>query len=118
MFINKDLLSILEKDLINYIFIHRYIPHEIFLLFDKYLKFNQRESELYEKYPKNMVDFLLQEINHPLNLSYNYLSTISKDKIEEYLELREKAFIYSSDKNVIEYLSKAYSIYAYDLDLL
>ena len=36
MFINKDLLSILEKDLINYIFIHRYIPHEIFLLFDKY----------------------------------------------------------------------------------
>ena len=118
MFINKDLMSILEKDLINYIFIHRYIPHEIFLLFDKYLKFNQRESELYEKYPKNMVDFLLQEINHPLNLSYNYLSTISKDKIEEYLELREKAFIYSSDKNVIEYLSKAYSIYAYDLDLL
>lgn len=118
MFINKEILNVLENDLINYIFIHRYIPHEIFLLFDKYLKFNEREAELYEKYPKNTIDYLLQEINHPLNLSYNYLSTISKDKIEEYLELREKAFIYISDKNVIEYLSKAYTIYSYDLDLL
>ena len=88
------------------------------MLFDKYLKFNEREAELYKKYPKNTIDYLLQEINHPLNLSYNYLSTISKDKIEEYLELREKAFIYISDKNVIEYLSKAYTIYSYDLDLL
>ena len=43
MFINKEILNVLENDLINYIFIHRYIPHEIFLLFDKYLKFNQRE---------------------------------------------------------------------------
>ena len=118
MFINKEILNVLENDLINYIFIHRYIPHEIFLLFDKYLKFNEREAELYKKYPKNTIDYLLQEINHPLNLSYNYLSTISKDKIEEYLELREKAFIYISDKNVIEYLSKAYTIYSYDLDLL
>ena len=91
MFINKKILNVLENDLINYIFIHRYIPHEIFLLFDKYLKFNEREAELYKKYPKNTIDYLLQEINHPLNLSYNYLSTISKDKIEEYLELREKS---------------------------
>ncbi|MCQ2969261.1 MAG: hypothetical protein MJ191_03895 [Clostridium sp.] len=118
MFINKELISILENYLINYIFTHRYIPHEIFLLFDKYLKFNERQAELYDKLPKNIIDYLLQKINHPLDLSYNYLSTIDKDQIEEYLELREKAFIHNNDKNVIEYLNKAYSIYSYDLDLL
>lgn len=115
---DKEIMLSLENNLINYIYSHKYIPHQIYLLIDKYIKINERTTELYKSYPKIIIDTLLQEINNPVDLSYNYLSTINKDDIDKYLKLREIGFLHMNDKKSIDYLNKAYLIYSNDLDLL
>lgn len=115
--INKDL----ELEIVKYIYNHKYIPISIYTLLDSRFNWSHRESELRASLSTEIVDFLINEINNPLPLTYNYLSNINPEQLDEYLLLREKAYLsFNSkeekcDKN---YLFDAYSIYNKDLDLL
>lgn len=118
--LNNDSLN-LEIELIKYIYEHKYIPNNIYMLLNSRFNWTNREDELKNKLPKKTIKFLLNEINNPLPLTYNYLSGINPEKLEEYLILREKAYL-SLQNNDSEtnkdYLFDAYSLYNKDLDLL
>ena len=115
--INKDL----ELELVKYIYNHKYIPTSIYSLLDSRFNWSHRELELRDSLSTEIVDFLIDQISNPLPLTYNYLSNINPEQLDEYLLLREKAYLsFNSkeekcDKN---YLFDAYSIYNKDLDLL
>lgn len=111
----------LEIELIKYLYSHKYLPTNIYILLDSRFNWTSRKDELLLKLSCEIVDFLLNEINNPLPLTYNYLSDININNLEEYLSLREKAYLlvnnhdYENEKN---YLFDAYSLYTKDLDLL
>ena len=115
--INKDL----ELEIVKYIYNHKYIPISIYTLLDSRFNWSHRESELRASLSTEIVDFLINEINNPLPLTYNYLSNINPEQLDEYLLLREKAYLSfnsKDEKNDKSYLLDAYSIYSKDLDLL
>lgn len=118
--LNNDSLN-LEIELIKYIYEHKYIPNNIYVLLNSRFNWTSREEELKDKLSSEIIVFLMNEINTPLPLTYNYLSSIPPEKLEEYLVIREKAYLSiqdnSSETNK-QYLFAAYSLYNKDLDLL
>ena len=111
----------LENELIKYLYDHKYLPINIYKLLDSRFNWTSREKELKANISATVVDSLINIIKNPTPLTYNYLSNIDADKLDEYLDLREKAFL-SLQNSTLEteknYLFKAYSIYTKDLDLL
>ncbi|WP_370773793.1 hypothetical protein [Clostridium sp.] len=118
---NPSINRKLEIEFINYIYNHKYLPTNIYNLLNSRFNWTSREIELKTNISSEIVDFIINEINNPLPLTYNYLSNINADQLDEYLSLREKAYLSlnstkeETDKN---YLFDAYSIYTKDLDLL
>lgn len=118
---NPSISENLEVELIEYIYIHKYLPLNIYTLLNSRFNWTNRISELKANISNEIVDFIINEINNPLPLTYNYLSTIDKDQLDEYLALREKAYLSlnsneeDTDKSC---LFDAYAIYTKDLDLL
>lgn len=118
---NPSINRKLEIEFINYIYNHKYLPTNIYNLLNSRFNWINREIELKANISKEIVDFIINEINNPLPLSYNYLSGINAEQLDEYLALREKAYLsLKSTKEEIDksYLFDAYSIYTKDLDLL
>lgn len=118
--LKKDSLN-LEIELIKYIYEHKYIPNNIYILLNSRFNWTNREEELKCKLSKKIIEFLINEINNPLPLTYNYLSSISPEKLEEYLIIREMAYLSmqnNKSESTKEYLLNAYSVYNKDLDLL
>ncbi len=111
----------LENELIKYLYDHKYLPINIYKLLDSRFNWTSREKELKANISTTVIDSLINIIKNPTPLTYNYLSNIDADKLDEYLDLREKAFL-SLQNSTLEteknYLFKAYSIYTKDLDLL
>ena len=120
--LNNTALNLsLENELIKYLYDHKYLPINIYKLLDSRFNWTSREKELKANISATVVDSLINIIKNPTPLTYNYLSNIDADKLDEYLDLREKAFL-SLQNSTLEteknYLFKAYSIYTKDLDLL
>lgn len=118
---NPSINRKLEIEFINYIYNHKYLPTNIYNLLNSRFNWINREIELKANISKEIVDFIINEINNPLPLTYNYLSNINADQLDEYLSLREKAYLsLNSTKEETDksYLFDAYSIYTKDLDLL
>ena len=118
---NPSINRKLEIEFINYIYNHKYLPTNIYNLLNSRFNWINREIELKANISKEIVDFIINEINNPLPLSYNYLSGINAEQLDEYLALREKAYLsLNSTKEETDksYLFDAYSIYTKDLDLL
>lgn len=118
---NPSISENLEVKLINYIYKHKYLPSNIYNLLNSRFNWTNRACELKANISNEIVDFIINQINNPLPLTYNYLSNINIDQLDEYLSLREKAYLSlnsskeDTDKN---YLFDAYAIYTKDLDLL
>ena len=111
----------LEIEFIKYIYTQKYLPTNIYNLLNSRFNWTSREIELKTNISSEIVDFIINEINNPLPLTYNYLSNINADQLDEYLSLREKAYLsLNSTKEETDksYLFDAYSIYTKDLDLL
>ena len=118
---NPSINRKLEIEFINYIYNHKYLPTNIYNLLNSRFNWINREIELKANISKEIVYFIINEINNPLPLTYNYLSNINADQLDEYLSLREKAYLsLNSTKEETDksYLFDAYSIYTKDLDLL
>ena len=118
---NPSINRKLEIEFINYIYNHKYLPTNIYNLLNSRFNWTSREIELKTNISSEIVDFIINEINNPLPLTYNYLSNINADQLDEYLSLREKAYLsLNSTKEETDksYLFDAYSIYTKDLDLL
>ena len=120
--LNNTALNLsLENELIKYLYDHKYLPINIYKLLDSRFNWTSREKELKANISTTVIDSLINIIKNPTPLTYNYLSNIDADKLDEYLDLREKAFL-SLQNSTLEteknYLFKAYSIYTKDLDLL
>ena len=118
---NPSISKNLEVELIKYIYTHKYLPSKIYTLLNSRFNWTNRVSELKINISSEIVDFIINEINNPLPLTYNYLSNINIEQLDEYLSLREKAYLsLNSNKENTDksYLFDAYSIYTKDLDLL
>ncbi|WP_195989758.1 hypothetical protein [Clostridium sp. D53t1_180928_C8] len=118
---NPTISQDLELEIIKYIYNHKYIPISIYALLDSRFNWSHRECELKDSLSIELVDFLINQINNPLPLTYNYLSNINAEQLDEYLLLREKAYLSfnsNEEKSDKSYLFDAYSIYNKDLDLL
>ena len=118
---NPSISKNLEVELIKYIYTHKYLPSKIYTLFNSRFNWTNRVSELKINISSEIVEFIINEINNPLPLTYNYLSNINIEQLDEYLSLREKAYLsLNSNKENTDksYLFDAYAIYTKDLDLL
>ncbi|WP_133015477.1 tetratricopeptide repeat protein [Clostridium cuniculi] len=118
---NPSISENLEVELVKYIYTHKYIPSKIYTLLNSRFNWTNRVSELKSNLSSEIVDFIINEINNPLPLTYNYLSDIKTEQLDEYLSLREKAYLsLNSNKEDTDksYLFDAYAIYTKDLDLL
>ena len=118
---NPSINQKLEIEFIKYIYTQKYLPTNIYNLLNSRFNWTSREIELKTNISSEIVDFIINEINNPLPLTYNYLSNINADQLDEYLSLREKAYLsLNSTKEETDksYLFDAYSIYTKDLDLL
>ena len=118
---NPSISKNLEVELIKYIYTHKYLPSKIYTLLNSRFNWTNRVSELKINISSEIVDFIINEINNPLPLTYNYLSNINIEQLDEYLSLREKAYLsLNSNKENTDksYLFDAYAIYTKDLDLL
>ena len=111
----------IEKQIINFISNHKFLPHYIYSLMDDYFKWTVNKDRLYKEYDNTVIDLILNEINNPTTLTYDYLLDFQNDNIDEYLKLREKCFLKlqkMDTKDVEIYLKEAYSMYSKDLDLI
>lgn len=118
---NPSISESLEIEIIKYIYKHKYIPFNIYTLLNSRFNWTNRISELKSNISGELVDFIINEINNPLPLTYNYLSNIDVDILDEYLSLREKAYLTlnSNEENTNKsYLFDAYALYTKDLELL
>lgn len=118
---NPSISENLEVELIKYIYTHKYLPSKIYTLLNSRFNWTNRVNELKVNLSSEIVDFIINEINNPLPLTYNYLSDIKTEQLDEYLSLREKAYLsLNSNKENTDksYLFDAYAIYTKDLDLL
>ena len=118
---NPSISENLEVELIKYIYTHKYLPSKIYALLNSRFNWTNRVNELKVNLSSEIVDFIINEINNPLPLTYNYLSDIKTEQLDEYLSLREKAYLsLNSNKENTDksYLFDAYAIYTKDLDLL
>lgn len=118
---NPSISENLEIELIKYIYTHKYLPSKIYTLLNSRFNWTNRVRELKFNLSSKIVDFIINEINNPLPLTYNYLSNINIEQLDEYLSLREKAYLsLNSNKENTDksYLFDAYAIYTKDLDLL
>ncbi|MCI9069078.1 hypothetical protein [Clostridium sp.] len=118
---NPSINQKLEVEFINYIYTHKYLPSTIYNLINSRFNWTNRKDELKAIISSEIIEFIINEINNPLPLSYNYLSEIKEEHLDEYLSLREKAYLSLTSTNKEtdkSYLFDAYSIYTKDLDLL
>lgn len=118
---NPSINQKLEIEFINYIYTHKYLPSTIYNLINSRFNWTNRKDELKAIISSEIIEFIINEINNPLPLSYNYLSEIKEEHLDEYLSLREKAYLSLTSTNKEtdkSYLFDAYSIYTKDLDLL
>lgn len=118
---NPSINQKLEIEFINYIYTHKYLPSTIYNLINSRFNWTNRKDELKAIISSEIIEFIINEINNPLTLSYNYLSEIKEEHLDEYLSLREKAYLSLTSTNKEtdkSYLFDAYSIYTKDLDLL
>ncbi len=103
------------------VYTHKYLPSTIYNLINSRFNWTNRKDELKAIISSEIIEFIINEINNPLPLSYNYLSEIKEEHLDEYLSLREKAYLSLTSTNKEtdkSYLFDAYSIYTKDLDLL
>lgn len=113
-----DSLSI---ELIKYLDSHKYLPNKVYQLLDSKFKWTSNKIKLKMKISPELVDSLINSIENPLPLTYRYLNGINPEKLDEYLELRENAYLSLQNNNLDpekKYLFAAYSIYTKDLDLV
>ena len=115
---SKELASI---ELIKFLSNHKYLTTKTYKLFDTKFNWIKNKDKLKSKLSSQLLDSFINHIENPLPLTYKYLNNLDSKKLDEYLELREKAYL-SLQENHIEdeknCLFKAYSIYSKDLDLL
>ena len=83
----------LNIELIKYLNSHKYLPNKVYQLLNSKFKWTSNKIKLKTKLSSELVDSLINCIENPLPLTYNYLDGINSEKLDEYLELREKAYL-------------------------
>lgn len=115
---SKEVLNI---DVIKYLSTNKYLPIKIYKLFNSKFDWIKNKDNLKLQLNPQLIDSFINNIENPLPLTYKYLTSIDSKRLDEYLELRENAYLSFQINNLEDeknYLFKAYSIYSKDLDLL
>lgn len=115
---SKEVLNI---DVIKYLSTNKYLPIKIYKLFNSKFDWIKNKNNLKLQLNPQLIDSFINNIENPLPLTYKYLTSIDSKRLDEYLELRENAYLSFQINNLEDeknYLFKAYSIYSKDLDLL
>ena len=90
----------LNIELIKYLNSHKYLPNKVYQLLNSKFKWTSNKIKLKTKLSSELVDSLINCIENPLPLTYNYLDGINSEKLDEYLELREKAYLSLQNNNL------------------
>lgn len=113
--------KILEKEMLVFLSVHKYLPKKIWRILDCYFDWTSNEIELYKNNNKEIVDIVLNEMSTSEILGYEYIDSLPKEYIETFLDFRSKGYKFMKEKKLDlakEYLLDAYSIYQDDLYLI
>ena len=113
--------KILERDMLVFLSVHKYLPKNIWRILDCYFDWTSNEIELYKNNNKEIVDIVLNEMYTSRIIGYEYIDNVPKEYIETFLDFRSKGYKFMKEKKLDlakEYLLDAYSIYQDDLYLI
>ena len=114
-------IELLDRSIIQFLLTHRYFPHDVYVMFDKYFEITRNELKLTKYFTIETLDEVISRINKEDVLSYDFIKEIPMEFLDEYLNLRELAYEYlergdfEKAENFIKY---AYKIYDKDPELI
>ncbi|WP_160672028.1 hypothetical protein [Clostridium sp. C8-1-8] len=82
----------LSRNMIEFLFNHRYLPRDIWKLLNDIFNWNEKEEYISYYYPKDFVKYLHRQLGNERVLGYRYFRNVQEFDLEKYLELRERAF--------------------------
>lgn len=113
--------EILRAQFIEFLQYHYYLPHPVWQIIDNILRINEQKDEFELEYGEEEIQFLLQRINNPKEMSYDIFEKSDALDFDEYLYLREEAqeaLIENDLESVEELLEAAFKLHQKDPDLL
>jgi len=111
----------LQDQLIEFLLYHYYFPHSIWVLLDNVFRFSEQKEDLESEYGEENVQFLLERISGLKGMRYDVFEKDNHFDFETYFYLREEVqrqLIANELKAVDEVLTRAYSMYQKDPELL
>jgi tetratricopeptide (TPR) repeat protein len=57
-------------ELLNFLMDNYYLPHKIWTILDEYFSWSEKKEELYEKFPRNFIDFISSNIDMDFGFRY------------------------------------------------
>jgi Tfp pilus assembly protein PilF len=118
---NVDSFSQIEDEMFKFVCEHKYLEPEVWSLIEASYNWTKNELYLYRKYEVGKVEDILIIIKNPNKLKYKFIINISKEYLEEYISLIEKAVEEYNKKRYFyakDLMDKAYKIYSKDPELL
>lgn len=111
----------LQDQLIEFFLYHYHFPHSIWELIDNVFRFGEQKEDLKDEYGEETIQFLLERMSGEKEMRYDVFEENADLDFETYLYVREEVqrqLIANELETVKEALSRAYSMYQKDPELL
>jgi hypothetical protein len=99
---------------------HHYLPQEVWRILDNNFAWSQN-YHLYAELEEDFVEYIVNQVNQPFQMSYSYLKEVEGLNYDAYLECRERAFDSLKEGNIkkmAQYIKEAEEVYSGDPELL
>lgn len=97
-----------------------YMPHEVWQFLNSFFMWSQRREQLYEKFPPNFIDFVIEYSKYELYIRYNQFNTSYNIDYDKFIMAYNTAFREINNRNMYEAekaINEARYIYSEHLDL-
>lgn len=118
-FQNFENQQLMETQLIYFIMKHSYLSYEIYQLLNNNFSWTNRCEEIKFNYSVDISNFLVDKITNTPNILCSSLTNIDISKLDDFLELRESAYIAANEQNeeVIDIIRNLLNIYKDDSEV-
>lgn len=89
--------------ILNFITEHYYFPSEVWKLFDAHFSWSSKKDELYTRFPKNFIDFVVNKTKYKDYFRYRNLLDCKENKQEQFLVEFHKASAALEDYNLYDF---------------
>lgn len=113
--------ELLNKSIIQFLLTHKYFPHDVYVLFDKYFEITKNEIKFTKYFSISTLEEVIERINREDILNYDFLKEIPIESLDEYLNLRELAYEHLEHQDLEKaenFIKYAYKIYNKDPELI